>query len=169
MLDTERSCQVVRGRQKSAPEKVTQGLVHDRAAYLRNGRCERDILGADLDAVLSVAAFLDAAIAHQGRQALALQFLARGMHVEQPCLRDGRGAHEARILVELRASFHAAATRNTAGNGISLFLLLRRNARAGTEIVRAIDWNPGLDGFEVLEEYAAVGSQVADDGELGKW
>ena len=55
------------------PEKVTEGLLHDRAADFGNGLGQRNILGANFHAVLRVAAFLDAAIAHQRRQTLALQ------------------------------------------------------------------------------------------------
>ncbi len=70
-------------------------MLHDRAAYLGNGAGQRDIFGANLHAVLGVAALLNAAVAHQRRQTLALQFFARGMGVEQPHLRDGGRAYEA--------------------------------------------------------------------------
>ena len=129
---------------------------------------QRDILGANLDAVLRVAAFLNAAVAHQRRETLALQLFACGMRVEQPHLRDGGRAHEAGLFVELRAGLHAAAAGDAAGKRISRFLLFRRHARAGAEVVGAIDRNPGLDDFQILEEHAAIDSQIADDGKFGE-
>ena len=102
------------------------------------------------------------------RETLALQRLARGMRVEQPHLRDRGRAHEARVFVELRASLHAAGAGDAAGNRISLLLLFGRHARAGAEIVGAVDGNPGFDGFEVLENHAAVGGEIANDGKLGE-
>src|SRR5580658_8673340 len=130
------------------------------------GKGHRDILGADFDAVLRVATLLDAAVAHEGRETLMLQLFARGMSVEQPHLRDGGRAYEAGIFVELRASFHATAAGDAAGKRIRRFLLFGRQARPGTEVVSAVDWNPGLDGLEIFEENAAIDSEVADDGEL---
>src|SRR5258708_20159278 len=67
---------------KSTPEKIADGLLHDRATDLGDGTGQRNILRTDLDAVLRVAAFLDPAIAHQSRQPLALQRFARRMPVE---------------------------------------------------------------------------------------
>ena len=59
-------------------------MLHDRAADFGNCLGERDVLGADLDAVLRIAALLDAAVAHQRREPLALEFLAGGMCIEEP-------------------------------------------------------------------------------------
>ena len=44
---------------------------------------ERDVFGANLDAVLGVATFLDAAVAHEGGEAFALEGFAGGMRVEE--------------------------------------------------------------------------------------
>ena len=51
----------------SPPEKITNSLLHHRSADLGNGLGKRNILGADFHAVLRIATFLDAAIAHQRR------------------------------------------------------------------------------------------------------
>ncbi len=48
------------------------------------------------------------------------------------------------------------------------FLLLREDARAGAEVVGAVDGNPGLDGLEVFEEHGAVDLEIADQRELGE-
>src|ERR1043166_3334968 len=88
------------------------------------------------------------------------------MRIKQPNLRNRRRAHEASVLVELRASLHAAAAGNAARKRISGFLVLGRHARTGAQIVRAIDRDPRLYRLEIFEDHAAVGRQVADDGEL---
>ncbi len=55
------------------PEKVTHGLFHHLAANLGNRAGERNLLGTGFDAVLRIAAFLDAAIAHERREAFAFE------------------------------------------------------------------------------------------------
>jgi hypothetical protein len=50
--------------------------------------------------------------------------------------------------------------------GVTLFLDLGELAGAGAEVVGAVNGDPGVDGFEVLEEDGAVDGQVADDWEL---
>src|SRR3954468_15422670 len=45
-------------------EKVCYRLLHHFAVYVRDRACERNVLGADLNAVLRVAAFVNAAIPH---------------------------------------------------------------------------------------------------------
>ena len=52
-------------------------LFHDLAANLGNGLGQRDVLGTNLDAVLGIAAFLDAAIAHQSCLDKLVAFLMR--------------------------------------------------------------------------------------------
>ena len=94
-------------------QQVGERLNHDLATDFGNRRGQGNTLRANLDTVLSVATFLDAAVAHECRQPLVLQSLASGMRVEQPHLRDGGRADESCVLVELRTSFHAAATRDT--------------------------------------------------------
>ena len=88
----------------SLTEKVTDGLFHHIAADLGNRPRQRNVLWADLHAVLRVSAFLDSAIAHQRRQSFAFQGRACGMGVEQPHLRDRRRAHESGVFVELRTA-----------------------------------------------------------------
>ena len=92
-------------------EKKATGIVargnDDLATYVGDGLGKRELLGAGLDAILGVAALLDAAIAGKGTEALLLEDSTRGVHVEELDLRDGGGAHEAGGVVELRADFHA--------------------------------------------------------------
>jgi len=57
---------------KSLPKKVTDGLAHDLAADVGNRLRQRNFLGANFDAILCVAALLNAAIAHQCRETFAL-------------------------------------------------------------------------------------------------
>jgi len=70
----------------SAPQQVSQGLHHNLSTNLGNRLGQRNVLRANLDAVLCVAAFLDSAIAHQRSQPLALERLPRGMGIEKPHL-----------------------------------------------------------------------------------
>src|ERR1700674_201865 len=75
----------------SLPQQVAERLSHDLATDFGNRRRQRNIFRTNLAAVLRVATFLDAAVAHERRQALALQGLPGGMRVEQAHLRDGGG------------------------------------------------------------------------------
>src|SRR3984957_11060288 len=100
---------------QSAPEQVPEGLLHHLAAHFGYGIGQRDFLGADLNAVLRVAAFLDSAIAHQRGETFPLQRFSRGMSIEQLYLRNRRRADEARVFVELRACLHTAAAGNAIG------------------------------------------------------
>src|ERR1700761_5756022 len=90
-------------------EQVADRLLHHFLADVGDGGRERNVLGTNLDAVLRVAAFLNAAIAHEGSETFALECLTGGVRVEEAHLADGGGADEAGVLVELRAGFHTAA------------------------------------------------------------
>ena len=68
----------------------------------------------------------------------------------------------------MRADFHAAGAGDAIGERVVGFLLLREDARAGAEIVGAVDGNPGLDGHQVVEENGAVDLQIADQRKLGE-
>src|SRR5713226_4939867 len=63
----------------SLAQQVAERLFHDLATDFGNRRSQRNILRTNLDTVLRVATFLDAAVAHQRRQTLALQRPAGGM------------------------------------------------------------------------------------------
>ena len=151
-----------------AGEEVFDLLDEDVAAHVADGLGEWELLGAGLHAVLCEAALLDAAIAGEGAETLFLEHGAGGVHIEELGLRDGGSADEAGDVVELRADFHADGAGDAVGERIALLLDLRGLARAGAEVVRAIDGHPGFDGLEILEEDAAVDGEVADDGELGE-
>jgi|SRR5580698_11326990 hypothetical protein len=56
---------------ESLAEKISYGLSDNFAADLGNRLRQRNVFGANLDAVLGVAALLDSSIAHQGGQPLA--------------------------------------------------------------------------------------------------
>src|SRR5262249_49472631 len=118
-----------------AAEEVLDRLLDDLATGVGNGFGERDVLGAHLHAVLCVAALLDAAIAHQGPQALMFQRLARGMLVKEPHLGNGRGANEAGALIELRTGLHAAGAGDAARDRIGLLLVHRINTWTCAQIV----------------------------------
>src|ERR1700681_645209 len=72
---------------RSLPQQVAERLFHDLATDFGNRRRQRNIFRTNLDAVLRVATFLDAAVAHERRQTLALQGLPGGMRIEQAHLR----------------------------------------------------------------------------------
>src|SRR5271157_838519 len=97
----------------SLTEKVADRLFHHVTADLGNRLRQWNIFGTDLDAVLSVAAFLDASIAHQGDQTLPFQRCARRMRIEEANLRNCGRADEAGVLVELRAGFHTTTAGDT--------------------------------------------------------
>src|SRR5881398_1600541 len=105
-----------------ALKKIGDRLFHHLPAHIGNGASERDMFWTSLDAVLRVATFMNAAIAHQRLQTFVLLHMAGGMGVEQLHLGDGRSAHEAGVLIELRTNFHAAAARDAPGDRIRLFL-----------------------------------------------
>ena len=140
--------------------------IEDVAAYVGDGVGERDLLGADFDAVLREAALLDAAVAGERAETFFLEDFAGGVIVEELDLGDGGGADEACLFVELRADFHAAGAGDAVGERVVGFLLLGEDARAGAEIVGAVDGNPGFDAHEVFEEDGAVDLEVADEREL---
>src|SRR5271165_5245173 len=67
----------------SLAEEVADGLFHDIAADLGNRLSQGNVLGADLDAVLGVATFLDASVAHQRGQAFSFQSCTGGVGIEK--------------------------------------------------------------------------------------
>jgi len=136
-------------------------LDQDVAADVGDGIRERNALGADFYAVLGEAALLNAAVAGQGAQALFLEDFAGWMVIEELDLGDGGCAYEVCVLVELRADFHAAAATDAIRQRVVDFLLLREDTGAGAEVVGAVDGNPGLYGFEVLEEDGAIDLEIA--------
>src|ERR1700722_4971815 len=156
----------VKGFAVSTPEKIPQSLLHHRSAHLGNGPRQRNVLGANLHAILRIPAFLNAAIAHQCRQPLPLQLLARRMRIKQPHLRNRRRPHESRIFVELRASLHAASARNAPRKRISLLLLLWRYSRSRPQVIGPVNRNPSLHRLTILKDHATVRRQIANDWEL---
>ena len=131
-------------------------MLHDLAADLSNRSGQGDFFGTDFYAVLSVAAFLDTAVSHERGEALALQCGSGGMSVEQTDLRDGGGANESGVFVELRTGFHATAAGDAVREWIRLLLGLHGDARTGAEVVGAIDGHPGFHFFEVFKKDAAI-------------
>src|SRR5205823_6355281 len=75
---------------------------------------------------------------------------------------------ESGALVELRASFHAAAAGDAARERIGTLLLFRRKTWAWAEVVGAVHRYPCLHPLQVLEEHAAIDSEVANDRKLGE-
>src|SRR6267378_2289338 len=88
------------------------------------------------------------------------------MRVEQPNLRDGGRTDESRVLIELRAGFHTAATRDATRQRIGFFLVLHGDSRPRTKVVAAIDRYPGFHFFQILEEHAAIDGEIANDGKF---
>jgi len=109
--------------------------------------------------------FLNASVAGEGAKALFLEDLAGGVVIEELDLGDGGRADEARVVIELRADFHAAAAGDAIRKRVAGLLLLREDARAGAEVVGAVDGDPGFDGLEVFKEDRAVDLEVADQRE----
>src|ERR1035438_5019834 len=83
-------------------EEVLDNLDGYVAADVGDGVGEWNLLGADFDAVLGEAAFLDAAIAGERAQALFLEDFARGVIVEELDLRNRGCADEVCVRSEER-------------------------------------------------------------------
>ena len=132
-------------------EEVFDLLDDDVAADVGDGFDEGELLGAGGDAVLGHAAFLDAAIAGEGAEALFFEDLAGGVHVEELDLGDGGCADEGRAVVELGADLHADGAGDAVREGVALLLNLRELAGRGAEVVGAVDGDPGFDSLEILE------------------
>jgi hypothetical protein len=150
-------------------EEIANRLLHDLAANFGNRFGQWNVFRANLHAVLRVAAFLDAAVSHEGREALALEGCAGRMRIEQAHLRDRGCSNESRALGELRTGLHAATARDATRERVGRLLRFGRLTRAGAEVVGAVDRNPRFDLFQVLEEHAAVDGEIAHDGELREW
>src|ERR1700710_1608807 len=121
-----------------------------------DGFGEGKLFGAGFDAVLGEAALLHAAVAGEGAKTFFFEDSTGRIHVEELDLCDGCGANEVGRVIELRADLHADGAGDAVGEGVTLLLDLRNLARSWTEVVGAVDRNPGLDGLEVLEEDRAV-------------
>jgi hypothetical protein len=145
-----------------AAEEVFGFLEEDVAAYVGDGVGEGYLLGADFYAVLREAALLHAAVAGEGAEPLLFKDRAGGVIVEELDLSDGGCADETRVLIELRADLHAAGAGDAVGERVVDFLILREDARAGAEVVGAVDGNPGFDALEIFEEDGAVDLEIAD-------
>src|SRR5581483_6353304 len=107
-------------------EPIDQSLLHYLAADFSNRTGQRDVFGAHLHAVLSVAALVDSTVAHQRVQAVRLKRFAGRMGVEQAHLRNDRRADKPGLFVELRARLHATGTCDAPGQRIGLLLFLGR-------------------------------------------
>src|SRR5215472_10015850 len=105
----ERRC----GRTRLASEEILERLLDDLTSSVGDGPGQRDLFGADFNAVLSEAALLDSAVSHERLQPLMLERFASGMLVKQPHLGDGSSADESGLLIKLRAGLHAAAAGDT--------------------------------------------------------
>src|SRR4029453_18830593 len=149
-----------------------------RAAGAGDGGGERNLLGADGDAILGVTADLDAAFVHQGVEPLAGVVLAGGVHVEEHGLADGVSADEAAVvgsvlpllerfvgfagvpfdldLEVVRAGLQTAAAAHALTERVHRFLGSLRNARTWPLVVIAVGRDPGLYFFERPEEPRAI-------------
>ena len=100
-------------------EYVLQCLFVDIAVQLSEVGGQLDVLRADLNAVLAVAAAGDAAFAHQSIQAFFLVELSEGMQVEKIRLYRRGSADEVGLRSNVRAGLEAAAAGHAVGNLVS--------------------------------------------------
>ena len=77
-----------------AGEETFDGMHGDRPTDGSDRLGKRDILRADLDAVLCIAAITDAATAHQCFESCFRKNAARAMVIEEPGLADRMSANE---------------------------------------------------------------------------
>ncbi len=113
-------------------QEIRKRLLHDLPTHFSYRRGQRYFLRANLDAVLGVPAFLNAAVPHERRQTLVFQRRAGGMRIKQTHLRDSRCADETCVFVELRTGLHATAARDAVRQRIRVFLVLL-GSRAGQD------------------------------------
>ena len=90
---------------RSLREELADGVRSGGAAGPADGGGEGEFLGADLDAILGVAAVGDAAFAHDGFEAVVGVDLAGGMEVEVLDLGEDLGSDEGVVEGELGAGF----------------------------------------------------------------
>src|SRR5690606_30284376 len=154
-------------------EELRHAVDRHRAADGGDALRERDVLRADLHAVLRVAAVAHAAGAHEGVEALTLEALAGLVGIEEPRLAEDGRADEGFVpalfvLLKqvLRARLQAAAAGDALRHDVALLLLLRALLRPGALVVRAVDRHPPADALEIVEEARAVDPQVAHEREL---
>jgi len=124
---------------------VFEGFFDDFTVHFRYGPGERDLLGADLDTVLSVATICNAPFFHEGLKALALVEFPRGVRIEKAYLGDGGRTDKMGHVVYLRTHFQTTAAGHTAGKCIARLLVLLRHARSRAKRISAVDRYPGLD------------------------
>src|SRR6266404_1942784 len=150
----------------SSSEKVAEELFRRLTAGVADGARQGDLLRADDDAVLGVAAVDDTADAHELGGALLFRERTGRVEVLQDRLADRGGTDERRVVVVLRARLEAAAARHATRERISVLLHLLGHARAGAEIVGAVDRHPRAHAFQALEHAAAIDREIAHDREL---
>ena len=152
---------------ESFPQKPAEQRLFPRVAiHFRDGFCKRNALGASVNAVLRIGAFLNAAGAHQRLQALALIHRARGVHVEETHLADDSGTHELIVLVHLWTDFKAVTASDAIRKRIPFFLNFGRHARALAEVVGAINGDPGFHALEAFKHKLPVDSKIAHERKL---
>src|SRR5262249_7102501 len=119
-------------------EDVLEKSLGDLAVHFRDRRGEWNLLGADLNAVLSLAAVLNPSLGHQAAKSLLRVELAGRVHVEEAGLADRRRADEPVVDLHLRASLEAAGAGHARGEHVRGRLVLGGLARPGAQIVGAI-------------------------------
>ena len=96
----------------------------------------------------------------------AFSALPVGWSLKSRAWADDGGADEMVARRVLRARLEAAATADAPAQRVLLFLQRLRLRRAGTEVVSAVDRNPGFDPLQIVEQAAAIHRQVTDHREL---
>src|SRR5215204_5228786 len=125
--------------------------VNDRFAVLFvNCLGQRDTHRAGLHTILSIATVSDAVGTHNALETLITSHFPRWMHVEKANLGDRLWSNVVVTLI-LRTCFETAATRHTSRIGITFLHFLLRHARAWTQIMRAVEFNPCMHASEMIE------------------
>ena len=127
---------------------------------------ERNLLGADLDAVAGFGAVADAAFSHETVEAIFLQGRSGGVIVEQTDLADHGRADEMIGRRVLRTGFEATSATDAAREGIPLLLKLLRHRRAFAQVVCAIDGDPGFNALQIVEQPGTIDEEIADEWEF---
>src|SRR5260370_2139684 len=156
-------------RKRLSHQPAENRLLDGLAIYFGDGLRQRNIFRANLNTILRVGAIGYTSRTHHGFEAFPRVHGAGRMHVEQADLADDRGADELVVFVHLRTDLQAIAAGDATRERIGLGLQVGRHSRAFSEIVRAVNRNPGLHALQVLKHYGAVHGEVPYNRKLRHW
>ena len=156
----------VRGKSTLFLQPAEQSIKHGLAVLFIDRFGQWNVHRTDLYAVLRVAAVGNAVVTHDRLQTLVAIHGSRWVQVEETNLSD-RLRTDVVIAFVLRTGFETAAARHAARVGVALHHVFLVHARAGPEVVRAVEFDPGVNALEVIEHLRAIDHEIAHVWKLG--